>query len=51
MSFVTVTIRHRLICEYTWGAIPLDYEWAVNSPIYIKMEAKLIERGIISTVK
>lgn len=39
--------RHTIICEYTWGGVPIDINWSVQTSIYKQMEISLIQRGII----
>lgn len=43
--------RHKLICEYTWGVIPVDTKWASGTGIYKEMEPKLLLEGIIKPLK
>lgn len=30
-----------LVCEYAWGCVPIDVEWAMGTKIYKEMEIKL----------
>lgn len=40
--------RHEIICQYTWGSVPVDKDWAIiNSPRYKDTEEKLIKWGFI----
>lgn len=35
--------QYKIICESTWGCIPKDKTWAMNSPLYKIMEQKLLK--------
>lgn len=39
--------RHEIICQYTWGSVPVDKEWAIKSPFYKDTEEKLEKWGFI----
>ena len=41
--------RHEIICEYTWGSVPVDKEWAIKSPRYKDTEEKLEKWGFIKS--
>ena len=34
--------RYIIISEYTWGCVPIDVDWAIETNIYKEMEAKLL---------
>lgn len=38
--------RYVLICEYTWGCVPVEINWAMETKIYKEMEKKLINSNI-----
>ncbi len=39
--------RYITVCEYTWGCVPIDVEWASETNIYKEMEAKLNLYGVM----
>lgn len=39
--------RYILISEFTWGCVPVEINWAMETKIYKEMEVKLISSGII----
>lgn len=40
-------VKYCLICEYTWGCVPVEIDWAIETKIYKAMELKLIEQDLI----
>mgnify|MGYP001579504567 CR=1 FL=1 len=39
--------KYVVICELTWGCVPIDVDWAIGTNIYKDMETKLILSGVI----
>lgn len=38
---MTINKRYILICELAFGCIPIDYNWAINTVIYKRIESNL----------
>jgi hypothetical protein len=36
-----------LICEYAWGCVPIDVNWAKGTTLYEETKKRLIEEGLL----
>jgi hypothetical protein len=41
MKFKEVERDYRLVCELTWGTVPVDYDWAIKTIIFKETAEKL----------
>lgn len=40
--------KYVIISRFTWGCVPIDIDWAINTKLFQEMEIKLMTSGIVN---
>jgi len=36
--------QYKFVCELLWGGVPIDKDWAIGTPIFIKSAPEILEK-------